>query len=91
MNTSLGWSDQATFFNATAALFGNAQRIMDSWAVLDAHDYRTTWTYLRKAMLAHWGNVKDSLSYFDAIFSIRPRTNGMDNLDSLTADVMEAF
>ena len=60
MRTSLGWSDKTTFCNATVALFGNTQRIVDSWAVLDATDYRTTWTYLRKAMLAHWGDVKDS-------------------------------
>ena len=46
MKTSLGWSDEATFCNAIAALFGNAQRIMYSWAILYATNYRTTWTYL---------------------------------------------
>ena len=42
-------------------------------------------------MLAHWGDVKDSRSYINAMFSIRPGSNNLDNLDWLTADVMEAF
>ena len=46
MKTSLGWSEEATFCNATAALFGNVPKVMDSWAILYAADYRTTWTYL---------------------------------------------
>ena len=91
MRTAFGWSDEATFCNTTAALFGNAARIATSWKVLDSTDYRETWAYLRKAMLNHWGDVKDSRSYIDAMFSLRPRTNDMNNLDSLTGDVMEAF
>ena len=42
-------------------------------------------------MLAHWGDVKDSRSFIDTLFSIKPRNSDLDNLDSLTADVMEAF
>ena len=29
------WSDEATFCNATATLFGNAQRVVDNWVILD--------------------------------------------------------
>ena len=53
LKTAFNWSDEATFCNATAALFGNAARIVTSWKVLDPVDYRETWTYLRKAMLNH--------------------------------------
>ena len=42
-------------------------------------------------MLNHWGDVKDSRSYIDAMFSLRPRTNDLESLDSLTGNVMEAF
>lgn len=67
--------------------FSATQRIVDSWGVLDVADYRTTWTYLRKAMLADWCDR----SNIDAMFRIQPPTNDLDNVDSLTADVMEAF
>ena len=30
MKTSLNWSNEATFCNMTAALFGNAQRVVDN-------------------------------------------------------------
>ena len=89
MKTAFAWSDEATFCNATAALFGNAARIVTGWKVVDKTDYRTTRTYLKK--VKHWGDVKDSRSYIDALFSLRPRTNDLDSLDSLTNDVTEAF
>ena len=85
LKTAFAWSDAATFCNATAALFGNAARIVTSWKVLDPVDYRETWTYLRKAMLNHWGDVKDSRSFIDALFALRPRTNDLDSLDSSSA------
>ena len=91
LKTAFAWSDAATFCNATAALFGNAARIVTSWKVLDPVDYRETWTYLRKAMLNHWGDVKDSRSFIDALFALRPRTNDLDSLDSIVGDIMEAF
>ena len=91
MRTAFGWSDEATFCNATAALFSNAARILTSWKVLYPTEYRETWTYLRKAMLNHWGDIKDSRSFIDAMFSLRPRTNDMESLNSLLGDVMEAF
>ena len=81
MKTAFGWSEEANFCNAMAALLGNAVIIETSWKVLDANGYRPTWTYLKKALLAHWGEVKDSRSYIVAMFSIRPQTNDMDNLD----------
>ena len=58
MKTAFGRSEEATFCNATAALFGNAARIVTSWKVLDSTDYRPTWTYLKKAMLNHWGRQR---------------------------------
>ena len=39
LKTAFNWSDEATFCNATAALFGNAARIVTSWKVLDPVDY----------------------------------------------------
>ena len=59
MKTSLGWSEDATFCNATAALFGNSQRVADSWAILQAK-YEKRWIYLKKAMITHYGNMQDS-------------------------------
>ena len=89
LKTAFNWSDEATFCNATAALFGNAARIVTSWKVLDPVDYRETWTYLRKAMLNHWGEVKDSRSFIDALFALRPRLNDLDSLDSNVGDIMK--
>ena len=79
LKTAFNWSDEATFCNATAALFGKAARIVTSWKVLDPVDYRETWTYLRKAMLNHWGDVKDSRSFIDAMFALKPRVHDLDS------------
>ena len=69
MKTSLGWSKDATFCNATAALFGNSQRVVDSWAILQAK-YEKTWTYLKKAMIKQNGNMQDSRFYIRALLNI---------------------
>ena len=69
MKTSLGWSQDATFCNATAALFGNSQRVVNSWAILLAK-YEKTWTYLKKAMIKQNGNMQDSPFYICALLNI---------------------
>lgn len=48
IKTSHNWNDEATFCNATSALFGNIQLVVDNWAVLDKDNYAKTWTYLKK-------------------------------------------
>lgn len=78
LKTSLGWSEEATFCNATAALFGNVQKVMDSWAILHA-EYAKTWAYLKTAMIKHYCIMQDSRSYIEAMFNIRPRTSNTDN------------
>lgn len=65
MKTSLGWSDKATYWDATPALFGNPQRIADNWAVLYKAEHRKTRAYLKKAIIKHWGNMQDSRSFID--------------------------
>jgi hypothetical protein len=91
MKAAFDWTEEQTFCNASAALFGNAQRTIDNWATLDPENHQRTWVYLKKAMTRHYGEMKDSRSFIDALFSLRPRTDDMDNLDAFTADVMDAF
>ena len=90
LKTSLGWSEEATFCNATAALFGNVPKVMDSWAILHA-EYAKTWAYLKTAMIKHYCIMQDSRSYIEAMFNIRPRTSNTDNMDAFMGEVMQAF
>ena len=76
MKMSLNWSIKHAFCNATAALFHNEQRVVDYWAILDKINHAGTWTYLKKAMIKHWGDMKDSKSYMDGI---RQRTDPFEN------------
>ena len=87
MKTSLSWNDEQTFYNATLGLLGIAQRVVAYWDILDKTNYARTWTYLKKAMIEHWG----ARSYMDAVFSIRKMTDPFDDLDAYTSEVMEAF
>ena len=90
MKDAFGWSDEVTYANASAALFGIAQRTADNWAVLYPEEHAKTWTYLKK-MLSHYGHMQDSRSFVDAMLGIRPGTNTFDNIHSFTADCVNAF
>lgn len=68
LKDALGWSDEATYANASAALFGNAQRTAKNWAILYKAAHRKTGTYLKKKVLAHYSNVQDSRSFINAMF-----------------------
>ena len=57
MKDALGWSDEATYANASAALFGVAQRTAANWVILYKTEHCKTWTYLKKKMLSHFGNI----------------------------------
>ena len=48
MKDALDWSDETTFANASAALFGVAQRTASNWAILYKEEYRKTWTSLSR-------------------------------------------
>ena len=91
MKETLGWSDEATYANASAALFGITQRTAANWAILYKDNHRKTWTYLKKKMLSHFGNISGSRAFMDSMFSIRQRTNTYENLDKFNADVVDAF
>ena len=73
-----------------AASFGNAQKVLDSWALLHAK-YAKTWACLKKATIKHYSNMQYSSSYIDVMLNIRPRTSNTDNLDAFTSEVMQAF
>ena len=73
IKTSHNWNDEATFCNATSALFVNIQRVVHNWAVLDKDNYAKTWTYLKKNIMKSWGDIKDSRSFIITLFSIRKR------------------
>ena len=88
MKDALDWNYETTFPNASAALFGVAQRTASNWAVLYKAEHRKTWTYLKKKMISHFGNMQ---SFIDAMFGIRQRTDTFDNLDKFNADVVDAF
>ena len=91
MKDALGWSDAATYANAMAALFECAQRTADNWIVLYPADLAKTWTYLKKKMLSHYGNMIDSRSFIDAMFSIRPRVDNNCHINSFTSDCIQDF
>ena len=42
LQTSLGWLDKAFLAIATAALFGNAQRMVDSWPIVYKAEFHKT-------------------------------------------------
>ena len=86
MKDALGWADEVTFCKASAALFRKAQRMADNWAVL----YKM-WTYLKKKMISHYGNMQDSRSFIDAMFGVKQRTDNFANMDALIADIVDAF
>ena len=85
MKDALGWSDEATYANASAALFRNAQRTAKNWAILYKAAHRKTGTYLKKKVLAHYSNVQDSRSFINAMFGIRQRMDTFKNLDVFMA------
>ena len=91
MKDALAWSDAATYTNAMAALFGCAQRTAEDWVILYPTTHAKTWTYLRKKMISHYGNMTDSRSYLDAMFSIAPRANNNCNLDTFVSNCLQAF
>ena len=70
MRDAMGWSYKATYANASAALFGVAQRTATNWAIIYKMEHRKTWTYLKKKMLSHFGNMQSSRSFIDAMFGI---------------------
>ena len=70
MKDALDWSDKTTFDNAPAALFGVAQRTASNLVILYKADHRKTWTYLKKKMISHFGNMQSSRSFIDAMFGI---------------------
>ena len=84
-------SDEVTFANASAALFGIASRTAANWAIIYKADHRKTWTYLKKKMLSHFGNITGSRAFIDAMFGIQQRTDTFVNLDKFNADVVDAF
>ena len=91
MKDALGGTDEATYANAIAALFGCAQRTADDWTILYLDEHRKTWSYLKKKMLSHYSNMIDSRSFIDAMFSIRPRVDNHCNLDTFNSDCIQAF
>ena len=91
MKDVLDWSDETTYANASAALFGVAQRTATNWAILYKAEHCKTWTYLRKKMASHFGNMQSSRSFINAMFGIQQRTDTFDNLDKFNVDVVDAF
>ena len=88
MRDAMGWSDEATYANASAALFGSAQRTATNWAIIYKAEHSKTWTYLKKKMLFHFGNMQ---TFIDAMFGIRQRMDTFDNQDKFNTDVVDAF
>ena len=70
MRDAMGWSDEATYASVSVALFGVAQRTVTNWAILYKTEHRKTWTYLKKKMLSHFGNMQSSRSFIDSMFGI---------------------
>ena len=70
---------------------GLPKGLRPNWAIFDADEHQKTWTYLRKKMVTHFGNMQSSRSFIDAMFGIRQRTDNFDNLDKFNANVVDAF
>ena len=91
MKDALTLSDEMTYANASTPLFGVAQRTATNWAILYKDEHCQTWTYLKKKMISHFGDMHSSRSFIDAMFGIRQRTDTFDNLDKFNAHVVDAF
>ena len=70
MKDALDWTDETTFANESAALFGVAQRTTLNLAILYKAEHCKTWTYLKKKMISLFGNMPSSRSFIDAMFGI---------------------
>ena len=91
MQDALDWTDETTSANVSAALYRVALRTTSNWAILYKEEHPKTWTYLKKKMITHFGNMPSSRSFIDAMFGIRQGTDKFDNLDPFKADVSDAF
>jgi hypothetical protein len=92
MKTAFAWTEQATYENARAALFGYASTVMLTQCKKTVReDFDTTWTWLKKRMLAIFGNVNDSRAMIDILQGIKPRTNIHENMLKFASEIDQEF
>ena len=91
MKDASDWSDVTTFASVSATLFGVNPKDRFQLGYPLKTEHCKTWTYLKKKMISHFGNMQSSRSFIDAMFGIRQRTDTFDNLDKFNADVDAAF
>jgi hypothetical protein len=92
MKTAFAWTEQATYENARAALFGYAATVMLTQCKRSVReDFDSTWTWLKKRMLAIFGNVNDSRAMIDILQGIKPRTNLHENMLKFASEIDQEF
>jgi hypothetical protein len=92
MKTAFTWTEQATYENVWAALFGYAATVMLTQCKKSVHDdFVNTWTWLKKRMLAIFGNTDDSRAMIDILQSIKPKTNIHENMLKYVSEINQEF
>jgi hypothetical protein len=92
MKTAFAWTEQATYENARAALFGYASTVMLTHCKKSVNnDFTNTWTWLKKKMLAIFGNVNDIRSMIDILQGIKPKTNIHENMLNFVCEIDQEF
>jgi hypothetical protein len=92
MKTAFAWMEQATYENARAALFGYAAMVMLTQCKKSVnHDFVNTWTWLKKRMLAIFGNVDDYRAMIDILQGIKPKANIHEDMLKFVSEIDQEF
>jgi hypothetical protein len=92
MKAAFNWTDQATYENARAALFGCAADIMLTKSKKPiSDDFETTWTWMKKKMLAIFGNVNDLRAMIDILLSFQPKHKLNENMLQFACKIDQEF
>ena len=91
MRQGQDWTDEQTYHNAYASLFGDAAQIMNLICGIPENNHATTWTWLKPQMLKTFGQMKGNRAIIDILMNMRPSTSHEENIMRKQADVFEQF
>ena len=92
MKAAFNWTEQATYENARAALFGYAADVMLTKSKKSiSDDFTNTWTWMKKKMLAIFGNVNDLRAMIDILQSFQPKHNINENMLQFACKIDQEF
>lgn len=83
LRTTMDWTEEQTFENAQASLFGSALQIMLSQSKKTINDdYTRTWTWMKKKMLQLFGGLAgdSGRAIVDILASLKPLSNMQESM-----------